>query len=75
MIENIVIRKAKISDFNDVHKLVVQVHKLHLDERDDIYKDVDCIELMVWGFNENAIAFYENLGMNVKNLKFEQKLI
>ena len=32
------------------------------------------IELMVWGFNENAINFYKNLGMNIKNLRFEQKI-
>lgn len=158
MDERIIIRKAKISDFQGIHNLIMQVHKLHVNERNDIYKDVDpmnfeefrtelsnsntiyliaeleneivgicfsqikeisnnkimknrrilhieniCvdedhqkkgigkklynqivelakeknidnIELMVWGFNENAIKFYENLGMNIKNLKFEQKI-
>ncbi len=158
MEEEIIIRKAEISDFHGVHKLIMQVHKLHVNERNDIYKDVDpmnfdefktelsnsnniyliaefkneivglcfsqikeisnnkimkdrkilhieniCvdekhqkkgigkklyeqivqlakeknidnIELMVWGFNENAINFYKNLGMNIKNLKFEQKI-
>lgn len=158
MEEKIIIRKAEISDFKGVHKLIMQVHKLHVNERNDIYKDVDpmnfdefktelsnsnniyliaefkneivgicfsqikeisnnkimkdrkilhieniCvdenhqkkgigkklyeqivqlakeknidnIELMVWGFNENAINFYKNLGMNIKNLKFEQKI-
>ena len=158
MEEKIIIRKAEISDFQGVHKLIMQVHKLHVNERNDIYKDVDpmnfdefktelsnsnniyliaefkneivgicfsqikeisnnkimkdrkilhieniCvdenhqkkgigkklykqivqlakeknidnIELMVWGFNENAIKFYKNLGMNIKNLKFEQKI-
>lgn len=158
MEEKIIIRKAEISDFQDVHKLIMQVHKLHVNERNDIYKDVDpmnfdefktelsnsnniyliaefkneivgicfsqikeisnnkimkdrkilhieniCIdenhqkkgigkklyeqivqlakeknidniELMVWGFNENAINFYNNLGMNIKNLRFEQKI-
>ena len=29
---------------------------------------------MVWEFNENAIKFYKNLGMSIKNLKFEQKI-
>ena len=156
MNEKIIIRKAEIEDFNKVHRLIMQVHKLHVKERTDIYKDVDpmnfeefknelsnsnniylvaqlenkivgicfsqikeisnnrimkdrkilnigdiCIdkkyqrngigkklynqivqiakeknihnvELMVWNFNKNAIKFYENLGMNVKNLKFEQ---
>ena len=158
MDERIIIRKAKISDFQGIHNLIMQVHKLHVNERNDIYKDVDpmdfeefrtelsnsnniyliaeleneivgicfsqikeisnnkimknrkilhieniCvdenhqkkgigkklykqivqlakeknidnIELMVWGFNENAIKFYKNLGMSVKNLRFEQKI-
>ena len=158
MNEKIIIRKAEIEDFNKVHRLIMQVHKLHVKERTDIYKDVDpmsfeefknelsnsnniylvaqlenkivgicfsqikeisnnrimkdrkilnigdiCVdekyqrngigkklynqivqiakeknihnvELMVWKFNKNAIKFYENLGMNVKNLKFEQKI-
>ena len=158
MEEKIIIRKAEISDFQGVHKLIMQVHKLHVNERNDIYKDVDpmnfdefktelsnsnniyliaefkneivgicfsqikeisnnkimkdrkilhieniCvdenhqkkgigkklykqivqlakeknidnIELRVWGFNKNAINFYKNLGMNIKNLKFEQKI-
>lgn len=158
MNEKIIIRKAEIEDFNKVHRLIIQVHKLHVKERTDIYKDVDpmnfeefknelsnsnniylvaqlenkivgicfsqikeisnnrimkdrkilnigdiCVdekyqrngigkklynqivqiakeknihnvELMVWNFNKNAIKFYENLGMNVKNLKFEQKI-
>lgn len=158
MNEKIIIRKAEIKDFNKIHRLIMQVHKLHVKERTDIYKDVDpmnfeefknelsnsnniylvaqlenkivgicfsqikeisnnrimkdrkilnigdiCVdekyqrngigkklynqivqiakeknihnvELMVWNFNKNAIKFYENLGMNVKNLKFEQKI-
>ena len=158
MNEKIIIRKAEIEDFNKVHRLIMQVHKLHVKERTDIYKDIDpmsfeefknelsnsnniylvaqlennivgicfsqiketsnirimkdrkiiniediCIdekyqrngigkklynqiiqiakeknihnvELTVWNFNKNAIRFYENLGMNVKNLKFEQKI-
>ena len=152
MDEKVIIRKAKLNDFQGVHKLIMQVHKLHVSKRNDIYKDIDpmnfeefkaelsnsnniyliaeleneivgicfsqikeilnnkimkdrrllhiediCvdenyqkkgigkklynqivqlakeknidnIELMVWGFNENAIKFYKNLGMNIKNL-------
>lgn len=33
--------------------------------------NVDAIELNVWSFNENAIKFYESLGMTVKNMKME----
>ena len=32
---------------------------------------VNSIELNVWAFNEDAIKFYESLGMKVKNMKFE----
>ena len=147
MEEKIIIRKAETNDFQGIHKLIMQVHKLHVTERNDIYKDIDpigfdefktelsnnnnvyliaeleneivgicfsqikqisnnkimndrkilhieniCvdknhqkkeiakerniknIELMVWGFNENAINFYKSLGMSVKNLRFEQKI-
>lgn len=158
MKEKVVIRKAEANDFQGIHKLIMQVHKLHVIERKDIYKDVDSInfdefktelsnsnnvylvaeleneivgicfsqikeisnnkimndrkilhienicvdenyqkrgigkklykeivqiakerninsvELMVWGFNKNAIKFYENLGMSVKNLRFEEKI-
>lgn len=28
----------------------------------------------LWGFNENAINFYKNSGMNIKNLRFDQKI-
>ena len=41
---------------------------------DEKEKNIDNIELMVWGFNENAIKFYKNLGMSIKNLRFELKI-
>lgn len=159
MREHTIIRKANIKDFEQVHDLVMQVHKIHVENRDDIYKNIDpidyntfeeellntdniylvaeynsriigfcfaeiksifnnkimkdrkiihisdicvkkenqkkgigkklyneilkiaeelkidSVELMVWGFNDNAINFYKSLGMKVKNLKFEQKII
>jgi ribosomal protein S18 acetylase RimI-like enzyme len=34
----------------------------------------NAIELTVFGFNKNAIAFYENIGMSIKNIKYEQKI-
>lgn len=37
-------------------------------------EDVDGIELNVWAFNEEALKFYESLGMSVKNMKLEQVL-
>lgn len=36
-------------------------------------ENVDAIELCVWGFNKEAIKFYESLGMNIKNMRFENK--
>lgn len=38
-------------------------------------QDIDSIELLVWGFNKEAIKFYESLNMKVKNIRFEQKLL
>ena len=46
--------------FNELKK---QINKL----------DIDDIELTVWPFNKSAIAFYESIGMSVKNIKYELK--
>lgn len=35
--------------------------------------NINDIELTVWPFNKSAIAFYESLGMSVKNIKYELK--
>lgn len=32
------------------------------------------LDLMVWGFNEKAYAFYERLGMSVQRFVLEKKL-
>lgn len=37
-------------------------------------ENIDAIELNVWAFNEEAINFYESLGMSVKNMKLEKIL-
>lgn len=34
-------------------------------------QNIDAIELNVWGFNKNAINFYESLGMTIKNIRYE----
>jgi diamine N-acetyltransferase len=36
--------------------------------------DVDSLELMVWSFNESAIEFYKNMGMEYKSYIMEFKL-
>lgn len=159
MDKEIKIRKAEIKDYDEVHSLIMQVHKLHVNEREDIYNDIDplekkeyidellkkesiyliaeienkiegicfakikeikgnklmkdrkimhiediCvnknvrrhgigkklymeitkiakskkinnIELLVWGFNKDAIGFYNYLGLNIKNIRLEQKIL
>ena len=74
-------KKKKVKEVEDLLKL----HYLVLDEnkltcKKELYeylknevksKNIDAIELNVWGFNENAIRFYESLGMNIKNIKYE----
>ena len=35
---------------------------------------LESLELMVWEFNENAIDFYENQGMNTRSRIMEMKL-
>jgi len=37
-------------------------------------KDIDSIELCVWEFNKEAVKFYESLGMNIKNMRFESTI-
>lgn len=159
MSEDVIIRKANKKDFEQIHKLVMQVHKIHVENRSDVYKNsdpldintfeeeisnsnniylvaecnneiigicfaelknvlnnkimkdrkiinisnicvkkekqkkgigkklyneilnlaeklgVNSIELMVWGFNNNAINFYKSIGMQVKNIRFEKRMI
>ncbi len=41
MEKEIIIRDVKINDFDQVHRLLMQVHILHAKERSDIYKDTD----------------------------------
>lgn len=41
MNEEIIIRRAKEEDFKQLHKLIMQVHKIHVEERREMYKNVD----------------------------------
>ena len=152
------IRRMKDSDFEQVHKLIEQVNLLHLNQREDIYREedplgyedfmgflnnsqyicyvaevdgivvgeviatlkeikeesifkhrtilfiedicvdkeykrqgvgrllynkieqvaqeneVDSVELNVWSFNIDAIRFYEKMGMEPKNIRYEYKI-
>ena len=66
-IENICVDKnhQKKGIGKKLYKEIVQIAK---------ERNIKNIELMVWGFNENAINFYKSLGMSIKNLRFEQKI-
>ncbi len=49
--------------------------KLYLKAKDKAIKDnLDSIELNVWAFNKDAIAFYQKLGLKEKNIKMEDIL-
>jgi len=37
-------------------------------------KNIDRIDLMVWSFNEEAIAFYESIGMSSQRIIMEKKI-
>ena len=39
MVDDILIRKAKLDDFENIHKIFLQVHEIHLKSRKDIFKD------------------------------------
>lgn len=36
-----VIRNIEISDYNEIDKLIQQVHRLHVDNRPDLYREVE----------------------------------
>lgn len=38
---DVYIRKTELGDFADVHKLMQQIHKLHVDARPDMYRNID----------------------------------
>lgn len=46
------------------HKLCSEIKK----------ENADAVELCVWGFNKEAIKFYESLGMSIKNMRFESTI-
>lgn len=49
--------------------------KLYNNLKDEaLSKGAESIELQVWSFNEEAIHFYETLGMSVKNFRMEENI-
>lgn len=62
-----------VVDKNFRHKGIgKKLYNYVLDKAKD--DEVDSIELTVWAFNRDAINFYKSLGMNEKNIRFEQKI-
>lgn len=43
-------------------------------ERQAKAKGADAMELTVWSFNDNAVKFYENLGMSHRSITMEKQL-
>lgn len=41
--ENLLIRNCKINDFENINLIMDEVHKLHVDNRPDIYKKTDVV--------------------------------
>lgn len=79
-LENLILKGQKICFIDSLgvkkeyqHKGIGKELYKHLKEEIKD-KNIDAIELNVWGFNENAIKFYESLGMTIKNMKFEEKI-
>ena len=75
MDERIIIRKAKISDFQGIHNLIMQVHKLHVNERNDIYKDVDPMDFEEFRTelsNSNNIYLIAELENEIVGICFSQ---
>lgn len=52
------------------------IGKILMLEMEKIAKDNNCfsVELNVWAFNENAIKFYEGMGMSVKTMILEKNI-
>lgn len=60
----------------DVNHRKNGIGKILMQEMEKLAKDNNCssIELNVWAFNENAIKFFEGMGMGVKTMILEKIL-
>lgn len=58
----------------DVNHRKNGIGKILMQEMEKLAKDNNCssIELNVWAFNENAIKFFEGMGMSVKTMILEK---
>ena len=56
--ENIMIRKVADRDYNNVKKLVLQVHKLHVENRPDIYLDNEPIPLEYFNISRGIFVLF-----------------
>lgn len=58
----------------DVNHRKNGIEKILMQEMEKLAKDNNCssVELNVWAFNENAIKFFEGMGMSVKTMILEK---
>ena len=50
-------------------------HQLYTQIKDSALRlGVDSIELKVWGFNQDALNFYNSLGMEAQSIQMEEKI-
>ena len=62
------IRKIEEADFNGIKKLVFQIHKLHIENRPDIYNDIDPFDRTYFDFlmkDERTIALVYEMDGNI----------
>ncbi|MBX7410192.1 GNAT family N-acetyltransferase [Clostridium chauvoei] len=84
------IRDIRLDDYNNIDKLMQQVHDLCVYERfrgrgigkllfshvTNIAKEkgAERLDLMVWSFNNNALNFYNEIGMKAQRYILEKEL-
>ena len=75
MNQQILIRRAKVEDFNEIFKLITQIHNLHLAKRNDIYKNVSPLtneEFIEQLSDSNNVYFVAEFNEEVIGICFAQ---
>lgn len=75
MNQQILIRRAKVEDFNQIYKLITQIHNLHLAKRNDIYKNVSPLtneEFIEQLSDSNNVYFVAEFNEEVIGICFAQ---
>ena len=75
MNEDVIIRKANKGDFKEIHELVMLVHKIHVENRSDIYKDIDPLDINTFEeeiLNENNIYLVAEYNKEIIGICFAE---